>query len=29
MELDTYYLIHFLHGLMQAWGFIMGVWIVQ
>jgi len=29
MELDTYYLIHFLHGLGTAWAFLVGVWVVQ
>lgn len=29
MEIDTYYFIHFLHGLGQAWAFIVGIMVVQ
>lgn len=29
MELDTYYLIHFLDGLGGAWAFLVGYWSVQ
>lgn len=29
MELDTYYFIHFLHGIGVAWAFLMGIWSIQ